>query len=220
LDLRDSVKRSTPYENQNSHHNVSPRFPLRLASALVALVAVLQSCLWVLGGLILTGSIAQAEIKAGDILVLDQAPIGHGALFVVNPATGERTILSDFSNPAQGSLGQAPTGVAVGAEGQIFVSDLFAGTGFSGALFGVDPDTGNRTLLSDFGQGAIQGNLYYGLAVDAKGRVIADLQRFEPPAFQLDAALVRVDPKTDKRVIVSDLNQSGPGADSLWQLHQ
>jgi hypothetical protein len=162
---------------------------------------------------LLTGSIAQAQIKAGDILVLDDAAYGHGALFLVNPATGDRTVLSDFSNPAQGSLGQAPTGVAVGTDGQIFVSDLFAGTGFFGGLFGVDPDTGNRTLLSDFGQGAIQGNLYYGLAVDAKGRVIADLL-FGPAGSEsqcLSGCLVSVDPKTDERVIVSDLQNPAQG---------
>lgn len=41
--------------------------------------------------------------------------------------------------------------------GDILVVDFSAGTGGSGALFRVDPTTGARTLLNDFGAGANQG---------------------------------------------------------------
>jgi hypothetical protein len=69
--------------------------------------------LWLCGGLLFVASPAQAAVKAGDILVADQnagtrcGPFNDpcGALFVVNPKTGQRTILSDLGNPAQGGLG-------------------------------------------------------------------------------------------------------------------
>lgn len=164
------------------------------------------------GGLLLVYSPAQAEIKAGDILVVDgiNGTNGLGALFLVNPMTGQRTVLSDFGNPAQGPLGFSPISVALGAGGQIFVNDLFGGgSGFEGALFEVDPNTGNRALVSDFGQGDIQGNLNGGLAVDDKGRVIANLQQGFGLPFP--TGIVRVTPKSDTRVLISDLSNPAQG---------
>ena len=115
-------------------------------------------CLWLLVGLLFMGSPTQASIKAGDILVIDA--IGgtnqSGALFVVNPKTGNRRVLSDFGDAAQGSLGNGDlTGVAVGPAGRIVVSALLSGDPpfVGGALFAVNPDTGARTVLSNFSQG-------------------------------------------------------------------
>jgi Ca2+-binding RTX toxin-like protein len=90
---------------------------------------------------------------SGRILVIDQSAGTNfqGALFRVNPANGNRIVISDFGNNAQGPLGSNPTGVALGASGRILVIDREAGTNFSGALFGVNPSSGNRVLISDFG---------------------------------------------------------------------
>ncbi|MGH8557512.1 MAG: hypothetical protein ACRESZ_08635 [Methylococcales bacterium] len=82
---------------------------------------------------------------------LDAGIDAKGALFQVDPAGGNRTLLSDFGAAGQGPLGLKPTGVAVEAGGALLVVDFNAGTGFKGALFRVDPASGNRTLLSDFG---------------------------------------------------------------------
>ena len=196
--------------------------PGRISTIRLSCLRFLLCCLWLFAGLLLAGSLAQAEIKAGDILISDSGggtkcggvPWPCGALFVVNPETGQRTVLSDFGNPAQGSLGAgAVNGVAVGAAGRIFVTDLFAGEPLfdGGALFEVDPDTGNRTRLSNFSQGAIHGNLNFGLAVDAKGRVIANLQTFDPPLYELHQAVVRVDPDTAERTVVTDLTNPAQG---------
>jgi hypothetical protein len=44
-----------------------------------------------------------------------------------------------------------PTGIAVEAAGTIWVVDVAAGTDKLGAVFRIDPSTGERSLLSDFG---------------------------------------------------------------------
>lgn len=169
---------------------------------------------WLIAGMLSVGSSVRAEITAGDILVADQigGTNSNGALFLVNPTTGQRTVFSDFGDPAQGDLLNSDVvGVAVGG-GRIFVSALFSGgASEGGALFEIDPETGNRTLLSDLSQGDIQGYLYYGLALDTKGRVLANLDRYEPRTDKHRHAVVRVDPETDQRNIVTDLTKPRQG---------
>jgi hypothetical protein len=159
-----------------------------------------SGCVALLGGMLLAGGVAQAvTLQGGDILVADQ---GTNKLFKVDPVTGVRTVISDFSNSAQGPVNSAssmqPTlsGVAVG-QGKIFVTNLFAG------IYSVDPTTGNRTLVSNFNQGAIQGTVGYGVAVDAFGRVVTNLNL---------VALVRVASRIDTRVIVSNLLNPAQGS--------
>jgi Ca2+-binding RTX toxin-like protein len=93
---------------------------------------------------------------AGMILVIDQNAGAQnvGALFRVNAVTGRRSIISDFGNPAQGPLGRNPMGVALGAAGMILVIDRQAGAQNAGALFRVNPSSGHRVVLSDFGEAA------------------------------------------------------------------
>jgi hypothetical protein len=170
----------------------------------------LLCCFWLLGGLLLAGSTVQAKTQAGDILVIDA--IGGwgdlGALLLVNPTSGQRRVLSNFGNPLQGPLGESSlTGVAVGATGKIFVTAGFAGESGHGALFRVNPNTRRRTLLSDFGQGDIQGDFYYGLAVNATGEVIANLYKLP----MLKSTLVRIDPKTDERALITDFTNPAQG---------
>src|SRR2546428_11564256 len=55
---------------------------------------------------------------------------------------------------------------------KILVLDLDAGTNFSGLLFSVDPTTGARTIISDFGVGANQGLKPFDIAVDASGQIL------------------------------------------------
>lgn len=176
-------------------------------------------CFWLLAGLLSVASPARAELKAGDILVIDSLggtdPLGgmnvRGALILVDPETGQRTELSDFGDPAQGPLGLAPGSVAVDIEGRIFVTDLFAGEpNFDGsALFEVDPETGHRTLLSNFSEGEITGFLFYGLAVDKESRLVANNI----------VTLVRIDPETDQRTIITDMENPAQGTTEFdWQI--
>jgi len=89
---------------------------------------------------------AHAQLNPGDILVIDFGATFFGALFSVNPVTGNRTVISDFGNASQGTLGLDPLGVALGPSGDILVTDFSAGTNFKGALFSVNPVTGNPLL--------------------------------------------------------------------------
>jgi hypothetical protein len=106
-------------------------------------------------------------VGASSILVVD-ADFGQddrGALFTVNPATGERTILSEFGNATQGPIGDNPYRLAVDASDSILVIDVDAGTNLQGALFRVDPLTGTRTLVSDFGVGDNPAGAPVGVAI-------------------------------------------------------
>ena len=57
-------------------------------------------------------------------------------LFRVDPASGDRNMVSDFGNAAQGPLGASPFGLVLEAAGTVLVIDFDAGTG-SGVLFRV-----------------------------------------------------------------------------------
>jgi hypothetical protein len=86
------------------------------------------------------------------------APNLGDALLTVGPSR-TRALLGDFGNAAQGTVGVTPVSVAysnglLGLGNTIHVIDYNAGTNDMGALFAIDPTTGNRTLLSDFGNSA------------------------------------------------------------------
>src|SRR2546428_364365 len=79
---------------------------------------------------------------------------------------------------------------------KILVLDLDAGTNFSGLLFSVDPTTGARTIISDFGVGANQGVNPVELAVDGSGQILVVDPGADP--------LFSVDPTTGARTIITD----------------
>ncbi|HEV8718948.1 MAG TPA: thrombospondin type 3 repeat-containing protein [Candidatus Binatia bacterium] len=155
---------------------------------------------------------------AGNVLVIDaDAGTGtdfRGALFSVNPLTGVRTVISDFANSAQGPLGLQPSGVAIDDAGNILVSDVEAGTGFDGALFSVDPSTGARTVISDFGDPA-QGPLGIapiGVATDPSGNILV----VDPNAGTgTRGTLFSVDPATGARTVLSDFSDSAQGPEGF-----
>lgn len=141
--------------------------------------------------------------KAGEALVVDYN-VGasfRGALFKVDPSTGDREVFSDFGDPSQGPVGRDPYGVAIDRKGRIWVMDQLAGSdcGFGsgcGALFLVDPLTGMRKLRSDFGnaaQGPAAGRLH-GIAIDVNGDVLLADQ---------GGRLFRVKPDTGNRQVVA-----------------
>ncbi|MFH0340715.1 MAG: hypothetical protein ACHBNF_01020, partial [Chromatiales bacterium] len=195
-----------------------PRTPIQ--TQYVSLAALLPRAIVsvVILALMLIASIgftpqAHAQVMPGDTLVIDSdaGTGGNGALFRVNPANGSRTVVSDFGNSAQGPLGRQPYGVALDSSGNILVVDLGAGTGSDGALFRVNPATGNRTLVSDFGdtnQGPLGVNLL-GVALESSGNILVLDQS---GGTNFNGRLFRVDPNDGKRTVVSDFGNSAQGA--------
>jgi hypothetical protein len=137
-----------------------------------------------------------------------------GALFRVNPLTGQRTVLSDFGNPSQGPLGQDPRNLAQLSDETILVIDFLARTDPSvdigGILFAVNPITGERTIISAFGdadQGpTMVGPLDVAVTENDKIYVVADGGAGTSPG-----ALFTVDVTTGQREIVSDFNNANQG---------
>jgi len=68
----------------------------------------------------------------------------------VDLTTGLRTVVSNFGESSEGATGVDVNPVVV-ANSKILALDGEAGTNGLGALFSVDPQSGNRTVLSDFG---------------------------------------------------------------------
>ena len=149
----------------------------------------------------------------GAILVTDRSGIGpFGTLMRVNPVTGQRTVLSDFSDPNDGPLGAFPVGLAVEASGSIIVSDIRAGTGL-GLLFRVDPSTGQRTVVSDFNdpnQGELGANAT-GVTAERSGTIL-----ISDGAARISGLLFRVDPTTGQRIVLSDFGNPDQGPLALF----
>lgn len=115
-----------------------------------------------------------AEVS-GQLVITDPnaGTESKGALFRVEPGTGTRSLFSDFGDPAQGAEWMNPFGVAVEPKGSILVTDPDAGIDAKGALFRLDPQSGARTVLSDFGVPPDSPNSGIGrVAVDGKGQIL------------------------------------------------
>ena len=99
-------------------------------------------------------------------------------MFKVSPADGFRTFLTKFGNGSQGAPGEIPLDLEVETSRQILVVDCDAGTNDRGALFRINPTTGQRTPIHDFGnpgqasQGTPLGSCPVGVAVEATGHIL------------------------------------------------
>jgi len=161
---------------------------------------------------------------SGNILVIDLGAEtdGRGALFRIDPTSnppGRRTILTDFGKDGgQGPLGVNPFGVAIEPSGNILVIDFDAGRFTdllgtpSAALFRIDPTTGRRIIISDFGD-PDQGDLGVDpvdVTIDASGNILVVDQG---AGIDKKGALFRVDPDPNtrtRRTIISDFGQGDP----------
>lgn len=144
---------------------------------------------------------------------------GQGALFKVDPTTGNRTLFSDFGNSAQGDLGLDPSGVLVVSVlpgltvPKIFVVDPMAGTNGQGAIFSVNR-SGARSLLSDFGVGTNQGvypdsMVYWPGLLGLLGSTV--LVADGSAGTNGQGELFTVDPGTGARNVLSDFGNSTQG---------
>jgi sugar lactone lactonase YvrE len=85
---------------------------------------------------------------------------GRGILYRIDPAAGAFHVLTDFSQGPLATQGFAPVDVAMDASGRILVADMETSPtsdNHLGSVWQVDPLTGARSILSDFGKGANKG---------------------------------------------------------------
>jgi hypothetical protein len=135
-------------------------------------------------------------VRRGDILVTDIAPVtGNPRLLRINPATGNRSVLT---GPGVGT-GPAVNVAAVGVEGGvIYVTDVVGNQ-----IMRVDP-AGNRTLVSGAGLGG--GAPFFSpvsITSDRPGSIVVlDAERPAPGVPGL-GGLVRVDLATGDRTLIS-----------------
>lgn len=100
------------------------------------------------------GPIKQLATEAnGTLLVVVGAPSagGNGAIFRVDPITGNRSIISS-ADVGQGPVLAEPEGIVLDDGGILFVSDSA-----QAAIFQIDPNTGDRSIISSpfTGQGEL-----------------------------------------------------------------
>ncbi|MEO6919104.1 MAG: hypothetical protein ABI171_08835 [Collimonas sp.] len=182
------------------------------------------NCCFLSISLLCSVQVSANGLNNGSILSIDSTAgtAADGQLFVINPQSGQRSVLSDFGLSSSGPLGIDPNAVTwlpatlLGPSAGILVSDGSAGTGGRGALFKVDPLTGTRTLLSDFGNSA-EGPLGdYPIGVLAQGGLIDSF----PTIYVIDAfagtngqgAIFQVDGVNGYRSLISDFGNSNQGA--------
>jgi hypothetical protein len=97
------------------------------------------------GCLGLTNTVLVVDEDAGSTA---STPI-DGALFAIASNTGQRSIVSDFGNSAQGPLGGVPSNLAVINGTTLLVSDGNADAANDGAIFQINSN-GTRSILVDF----------------------------------------------------------------------
>lgn len=148
----------------------------------------------------------------GDYFVVeeDHARPGLAQLYRIDRVTGQRTVLHDITDPALGPTAvQAERGAIEIVPGgfNILLTDQNAGTDGRGALFRIDPVSNVRTLLSDLGnpaQGPLQINSE-AVLIERDGNIIV-VEGDNP-----NASVLRVDPVTGLRTLVSDFGDPSQG---------
>jgi hypothetical protein len=147
------------------------------------------------------------ESDCDTIVVADTgAPGGSdGQVIRVDPATGQRTLVSATGNPAGGPDLRDPVGIGVESSGDILVVDYTGPLG-TGAVIRVDPTSGARTLLSD-NANPVGGPSWFDpwdLGLESSGDILVT----DPDAFTAFSSgqVVRVDPSTGGRTNLSEIN--------------
>lgn len=90
---------------------------------------------------------------------------GCGAVFAVDPTTGNETVVYAFHG---GNDGATPYASVIEVDGTLYGTTGFGGTGGNGTVFAVNPTTGRETVLYSFQGGDDGANPYAGL-IDVAG---------------------------------------------------
>jgi hypothetical protein len=138
---------------------------------------------------------------SGDLLVLSESPF---AVVRVERSAGTPEIVSSSDHPGPSISGAFS--IAVEESGQIVVGSVFSGSNNQGAVFRIDPLSGTRTMLSDFGDPA-RGPTGRAddLTIDHHGNLLVASTNLVTGG----GGLFRVDPLTGSRVVVSGLTGQG-----------
>ena len=138
----------------------------------------------------------------------DDGVSGDGGLYRVNLRTGQRILVSDFGNPAQGPMGSEPGGLTIDGSSAYVVDDM-AGPDNKGLLFHVSLITGDRTIISDFGdpaQGPL-GDNPSGIALDGNGNALVT----DEEGISVLGTLFLVDLNSGQRTVISDFGDPAQG---------
>jgi len=124
------------HSHRGSQLNSGTRFACRVLVAATVAVGIVNDSA--------NAQSSPSQLSTGDVIVVDP---GAATLFVVDPSTGARSVISDFGDPLKGPSGR-PFAVAVTAPDNVFV--LAQDPGGLGVVIRVDPTDGMRTIFSDF----------------------------------------------------------------------
>lgn len=155
-------------------------------------------------------------IYVGDANAYD----GGGGVFRVDPVTGTRSMVSNNDSPAVGAVPdfENPSAIAIDGNGDLLVADRQEQEDFVGAVIRVDPDTGERSLVSanDAPDQEDEVDL-----VNPAGIVVApndDIFVTRDPFFIEFGGVERVDPVTGERSLFSafDIPEGGTDLSGPW----
>jgi sugar lactone lactonase YvrE len=152
----------------------------------------------------------------GTIIVADPNAFGgSGGLIRVDPESGQQTPLLSNSISFPGLFAD-PVGVAIASSGSLLVSDASARG--SGAVIGVDPETGQQSLVSD--NAISPANLFAkptGIAIERSGTILVADPGSPAPLSASTGAIVAVDPASGAQKVVTsnDTSQADLLADPM-----
>jgi sugar lactone lactonase YvrE len=159
-----------------------------------------------------------AITPGGTIYLADSnARDGGGGVFRVDPASGERTMITNNDSPGVGDVPdfENPSAVAVDGNGDLLVADRQDEGDFVGAVIRVDPMTGERSLVSATGNPAQ--DFHEDLVNPAGIAVVPDdgIVVTRDPFNHEFGGVERVDPGTGARALLSIFDGPQGGADLL-----
>ena len=155
-------------------------------------------------------------LRPGEILVADGGfeDLADGAIFRVDPVTGERAIISGRGFGSGPELFN-PLGITLGADRQIYVTDTvfdehWEGTSF---VYRIDPVSGHRVEVSgpNSGSGPGLGERTYGITLSTAGSLYVATSQPDLAGPLEDGAVFLIDLATgDRSVITGPATGQGP----------
>jgi outer membrane protein assembly factor BamB len=154
------------------------------------------------------GQTFRAVSDGSTVFVSSATTVPPGSIYAVDAATGQRVLLSDLGDAAQGPTGHTPFNMVLDAAGDILVADLRAGPAGRGLIMRVDPTTGTRTQVAHFLGQPVGANLPHGLAIEPSGQLLVTTIT---GGTNGRGALLRIDPATGTGSLVSDFGDPAQG---------